>query len=156
MVEAAAAATMPLAVAMKRRRGLVCLPLLGSGSEWATGRADVPSPWPEQELVPLGTDGSDRAATVPAWVMDRRRPELNSASPSPGGGSRVRRDADGRGRVSLLSGEQTRGGAGPGHPVDSPATAGTRLLHRDRGTSSSRRAVIVDAPVALSGSVARV
>src|SRR5215510_9273737 len=96
------------------------------------------------------------AATVAAWVMNRRRPELNRPPISPGRGSRSPRDADVRGRVCLLSREQTRGGAGAGHPVDSTATAGTRLLHRDHGTSSSGGRSLSTPPVGLSGSVARV
>src|SRR5262244_4489404 len=88
------------------------------------------------------------ATTVAAWVMNGRRPQLNRPPFSPGRRSSAPGVADARGRVCLLSPEQTRGGAGAGHPVDSTATAGTRLLHRDRGTSSSRRAIIIDAPVA--------
>src|SRR5262244_4575490 len=85
------------------------------------------------------------ATTVAAWVMNGRRPQLNRPPFSPGRRSSAPGVADARGRVCLLSPEQTRGGAGAGHPVDSTATAGTRLLHRDRGTSSSRRAIIIDA-----------
>src|SRR5262245_9883918 len=88
------------------------------------------------------------ATTVAAWVMNRRRPELNRPPFSPERSSGSPGDTDARGRVGLLSSEQIRGEGGAGHPVDSPATAGTRLLHHDRGTSSSRRAIIIDAAVA--------